>query len=101
VSRVICSDSQTLKDLTGKQTSCAPYKCIADACRTQCGSVDDCADGFVCDYGGRCVQAPGGDSSGCAVSGAPSSGGAILAGAVWMLAAFVARRRRRGLTAPT
>jgi hypothetical protein len=97
VTRIVCSDSQTLKDLTGKQTSCAPYKCIADACRTQCGSVDDCADGFVCDYGGRCVQAPGGDASGCAVNGtngASSSGGTLVAGAVWMLAALVARRRR-------
>jgi hypothetical protein len=97
VSRVICADSQTLKDLTGKQTSCAPYKCIADACRTQCGSVDDCADGFVCDYGGRCVQAPTGDASGCAVNGTSShSSAALMGGTVWMLAAIFARRRRRG-----
>ncbi|MDB4933564.1 MAG: Flagellar hook-length control protein FliK [Labilithrix sp.] len=94
VSRIICADSETLKDLTGKQTSCAPYKCIADACRTQCGSVDDCAEGFVCDNGGRCVQAPGGDASGCSVNGTSSSSGLLGAGAVWILAALVARRRR-------
>jgi MYXO-CTERM domain-containing protein len=95
VSRVICADAETLKDLTGKQTSCAPFKCIADACRSQCGSVDDCAAGFVCDYGGRCVQAPTGDASGCSVSGVGA--GAAGAGA-WLLgalAAFAARRRRR------
>ena len=99
VSRVICADSQTLKDLTGKQTSCAPYGCIADACRTQCGSVDDCATGFVCDYGGRCVEAPTGDATGCAVATTSSSGGGggttMLAGAVWMAAALLGRRRRR------
>ncbi len=94
VSRVICIDDQTLKDLTGKQTSCAPYRCTADACRTQCGSVDDCAGGFVCDYGGRCVQATGGSDGGCAVSSSPSSGGALLAGALWMVGALVTRRRR-------
>jgi MYXO-CTERM domain-containing protein len=95
VSRVICADAETLKDLTGKQTSCAPYRCIADACRSQCGSVDDCAAGFVCDYGGRCVQAPTGDASGCSVHGAGA--GAMGAG-VWLLgalAAFAARRRPR------
>jgi hypothetical protein len=103
VSRVICADSQTLKDLTGKQTSCAPYGCIADACRTQCGSVDDCAKGFVCDYGGRCVEAPTGDATGCAIAGTPASGAGgtsgsggsmMLAGAAWMAAALLGRRRR-------
>lgn len=104
VSRVICADSQTLRDITGKQTSCAPYNCIADACRTQCGSVDDCAAGFVCDYGGRCVEAPTGDASGCAVAGTSPAGsnggsggvggGTMLAGAVWIAAALLGRRRR-------
>jgi hypothetical protein len=102
VSRVICADSQTLKDLTGKQTSCAPYGCIADACRTQCGSVDDCAMGFVCDYGGRCVEAPTGDATGCMVAPASSNGNgngsdgtALLAGSLWIAAALLGRRRRR------
>lgn len=99
VSRVICADPETLKDLTGKRTSCAPYKCIADACRSQCGSVDDCAAGFVCDYGGRCIQPPTGDSSGCAVGGVRNSnadqGGLLGALSVLALcAAFTARRRR-------
>lgn len=96
VSRVICIDSQTLKDLSGAQTSCAPFKCIADACRTQCGSVDDCADGFVCDYGGRCVQAPGSNDGGCATS--PSSSASSSSGSVALAAAFLAAvlaRRKR------
>ncbi len=101
VSRVICADAETLKDLTGKTTSCAPYKCIADACRAQCGSVDDCAAGFVCDYGGRCVQPPAGDASGCSVSGVSSAAGSRsgVLGALSLLAAlaaFTRRRRRRG-----
>lgn len=108
VSRVICIDNQTLKDLTGKQTGCAPFKCIADACRTQCGSVDDCAEGFVCDYGGRCVQPPSSDDGGCAVSasamaasstsrasGSSRFAGAVLGGAVLALAALRRRRRSR------
>lgn len=103
VSRVICADSETLKDLTGKQTSCAPYGCIADACRTQCGSVDDCAKGFVCDYGGRCIEAPTGNASGCAVASSPPAGdggsggrgdSVLLAGAACVAAAVLARRRR-------
>lgn len=94
---MFCVDDQTLKDLTGKQSSCAPYRCTADACRTQCGSVDDCAGGFVCDNGGRCVQAPASSDGGCAASpsGSSTSGGALLAGVIWMLGAIVARRRRR------
>ncbi len=94
VSRVICIDDQTLKDLTGKTTACAPYKCTADACRTQCGSVDDCAAGFVCDYGGRCIQAPGGSDGGCAVTEREPSG-AWLAWLVALLGVVVARRRSR------
>lgn len=104
VSRVICIDDHTLKDLTGKQTDCAPYKCTADACRTQCGSVDDCAAGFVCDYGGRCVQPPGSGDNGCAVvrggshegpAGSRASGAVLLALAAALTGAFARRRRPR------
>jgi hypothetical protein len=99
VSRVICSDPETLKDLTGKETKCAPYKCIADACRAQCGSVDDCAAGFVCDYGGRCVQPPSGDASGCSVSAPRTEGmrgaGLGLLGGLAAFAGLLIRRARR------
>ncbi len=59
LSRTICVDSDTLKDLSGQITECAPYKCIGDACQQRCGSVDDCAAGFVCDFDGRCIPGPG------------------------------------------
>lgn len=97
VSRVICIDDETLKDLTGKTTTCAPYKCTADACRTQCGSVDDCATGFVCDYGGRCIPAPAGQDGGCAVSErAPEPSSAWLVSlAVLGAVAFAGRRQSR------
>ena len=32
----------------GTPFDCSPYRCQADgSCRTQCGKVSDCADGFV------------------------------------------------------
>ncbi|MBX3190367.1 MAG: hypothetical protein KF819_25430 [Labilithrix sp.] len=96
VSRVICISDTSLKDLTGKVTDCTPFKCTADACRAQCGSVDDCAPGFVCDYGGRCVQGPGENDGGCASAGSTGSspGGWLLVGTV-CVAAFAGLRRRR------
>lgn len=99
VSRIICVDDHTLKDLSGKLTDCGAYKCIGDACRTQCGSVDDCAAGFVCDQGQRCIKAPGGgDVGGCAVStsspDASGPSGLVLVGLAWTAASALARRRR-------
>jgi len=101
VSRIICIDDKTLKDLSGKLTDCAPFKCIGDACRSQCGSVDDCAVGFVCDFAGRCGPPPTPDDGGCAAaplrSGSTGSrslvgGGVVLAG---VLAGFARRIRKR------
>jgi hypothetical protein len=96
VSRIICIDDHTLKDLTGKTTDCAPFKCAGDACRASCGSVDDCAAGFVCDITGRCIQPPGPNDGGCASTGA-STGGAFASASVlvWLVAAATRRRRRR------
>jgi hypothetical protein len=98
ISRIICTDEHTLKDLSGNLKDCAPYKCVGDACKTQCGSVDDCASGFVCTPDGRCVQSPGpSDAGGCTASGAsPSDGGAgvLLAGITWIAAGIVGRRAR-------
>jgi len=99
VSRVLCIDSHTLKDVTGKLTDCAPFNCIADACRTQCGSVDDCAAGFVCDYGGRCVPPPGSGDLGCSVSsdghGGGTGVGVVLVGVGWAFASALRRRVRK------
>lgn len=98
VTRQICIDQKTLQDLTGKQTDCAPYNCVVDACRTSCGSVDDCAPGFVCDLVGRCVPPPNAaDVSGCAA--APAAVGtrsfAGFAAAFGALFAIASARRRR------
>jgi hypothetical protein len=99
VSRVICVDAATLKDLAGKTTSCAPFTCVADACRTQCGSVDDCAPGFVCDFSGRCGPPPRRMEGGCSAAGG-DAGTEILAGGgifafVFVRALRLRRRRAR------
>lgn len=95
VSRIICIDDHTLKDLTGKTTDCAPFKCAGDTCRANCGSVDDCAAGFVCDTAGRCIQPPGANDGGCASTGGSTGGGAFAsASALLWLAAAVTRRKR-------
>lgn len=95
VSRVFCVDAHTLKDLSGKTTDCAPFRCAADACRTECGSVDDCAAGFVCDYGGRCILPPGANDGGCASAprGRSTTTWPLVIAA--LAAGFAARARRR------
>jgi hypothetical protein len=94
ISRIICTDDHTLKDLTGKTTDCTPFKCIGDACRTQCGSVDDCAAGFVCTLDGRCAQGPSPSDGGCATSSSSPGGGALAALLAWIIAIVGARRLR-------
>ena len=96
VSRVACIDNVTLKDLTGKTTSCAPFTCLGEACRTQCGSVDDCAPGFVCDFSGRCGPAPSSSDGGCATAPSGGGGGGIFtAVAMAAILAGLARVRRK------
>lgn len=96
VSRVVCADDRTLKDISGRLTDCAPFKCIGDACRAQCGSVDDCAPGFVCDFEGRCSNPPGDSDGGCSASSA-STGSSAGAGAFVIASAalLLGLRRRR------
>ena len=102
VSRILCIDDHTLKHLTGKTTECAPFKCAGDTCRATCGSVDDCATGFVCDTTGRCIQPPGANDGGCSASGRGNGGGSSLAGLgalVCLALAFGRRTRRRSHSA--
>jgi hypothetical protein len=94
ISRIICIDPHTLKDLTGNKTDCSPFKCVGAACLTQCGSVDDCADGFVCGFDGRCRQAPAPSDGGCAAGGSGASGTCVFASLAWLLASIFVRRRR-------
>ena len=98
VTRQICLDAKTLQDLTGKQTDCAPYTCVIDACRTSCSSVDDCSPGSVCDLSGRCVPPPNaGDVSACAAApgGVGTSSGAGFAAVFGVLFAIGSALRRR------
>jgi Galactose oxidase, central domain len=87
---------------------CAPaYLCDEDAgaCRTACGSVRDCAEGYACDLSGQCVQAGGDADSGGAPScdvamipaGAGGVAGLLASGALAGAARRRARRRRKGV----
>lgn len=87
-----------LRGPDGNNTSCAPYGCTVDHCNTVCRSIEDCAEGFVCDGNGACV--PLGDEAsrdeGCScrvVTGGGNSWAGVAAG-LTLLAARVRRRRR-------
>jgi hypothetical protein len=80
--------------------ACSPYACGGGACLSACTSVDDCAEGFVCDdtqTPARCV-APElllqEDEGGCSFH-APGRSGAALA----LLAALGLMRRWNGRAA--
>ncbi len=94
VSRVICIDNHTLRDLTARTTDCSPYSCVGEACRTNCGSVDDCAPGFVCNLESRCVAPPVSSDGGC-VTGSSSPGSNLGLVAVGAFLGLAAVRRRR------
>ncbi len=93
----------------GKTIDCSPYVCVGDGtCRTSCGKVEDCADGFVCDLAGRCVAPPAADVLGGCQCALPGSGSRRKAGegrpgsqaqtpAIAILAPPIALRRGRGL----
>jgi hypothetical protein len=53
------ADSTTvLINPDGSETDCAPFRCASAACITRCESIDDCAEGSVCDADGGCVAPP-------------------------------------------
>jgi hypothetical protein len=76
---------------------CAPYVCETafGACRTDCVSSADCANGFVCDVGSKtCIAvAPAEDSGGCTFS--PRTAKTGIASIFAFLALSAIRRRRR------
>ncbi|MBI2391626.1 MAG: hypothetical protein HYV09_18705 [Deltaproteobacteria bacterium] len=91
-----CSDDGLSSVSKEGTTSCSPYRCGGDGrCPTTCVGSDQCAPGFVCDTGGRCVAAPTPteDGGGC-IAGRGTSGG----GAAALLLALLAAARRRGAT---
>jgi hypothetical protein len=55
-----CVGLSTSKNVgTGKTVSCAPYICLqttGHCARKECASVDDCAQGFVCNSAQRCIS---------------------------------------------
>ncbi|MEB2313028.1 MAG: hypothetical protein OZ921_01585 [Sorangiineae bacterium] len=69
------TDEHTQNNPDGTTTDCAPYRCIGNACKTDCNSIDDCASPNVCDGTSKCV-APTSDVAadeeggcGCRVAG--------------------------------
>ncbi len=51
----VCKDSFIIRSAAGKETSCAPYLCLAGQCREQCGGDSECAEGYTCNVDtGRC-----------------------------------------------
>ncbi|AUX48516.1 uncharacterized protein SOCE26_100540 [Sorangium cellulosum] len=81
----------------------APFACspLTGEPTSPCETVSDCAEGHVCDGGGRCVPPPpnGGylDLGGCrlATSMAPASRGPVELGLLMVAALSAALRRRR------
>jgi MYXO-CTERM domain-containing protein len=77
---------------------CSPYACIEafGACRSDCRTNDDCAEGYACDIDGSCVTPPAPDAaSGCGVTVEGQSGGDSWAGWLLALAALLGARQRR------
>lgn len=99
---LLCDGTDALQ-ADGSTTSCAPFLCRGRGeCPATCASVDDCAEGFVCDDEARCVSAPptsGGDAGCTCVLGAPDRSaegpprGAL--GIALGLGAWLRNKRRR------
>ncbi len=53
-----CANENTLTNPDGSTTECGAFKCDANKCLERCDSIDDCADGLVCDAASQCVDAP-------------------------------------------
>ena len=83
--------------------ACGTYICDLGACLSSCTSIAQCADGFVCDPSGSCVEPPVVEEGelGCATrgSGGSRSGSSRSAGSLWPLGLLLAvglwRRRQR------
>lgn len=52
-----CHDPFTVIGTDGTESSCAPYRCVAGACRNGCSVDADCAPGHACG-GGVCTAKP-------------------------------------------
>jgi MYXO-CTERM domain-containing protein len=97
VAGAVCTGPSTSRNAQGSVVECKPYACSGGTCRTSCGSIQDCAPGFVCSGSGKCVApaSGSGDSGGCAVAASSSSRPRLPGAALLALAlAFFGRRRR-------
>lgn len=96
VSQLTCDGDHTVTTPSGT-VDCTPFRCTAEGCRTSCSSVADCAAGFVCGDGSKCVasasSSPTGDGGcGCAAPRSEPARGAL---ALLFGAALLFARRRR------
>lgn len=95
-----CVEGNKLRNPDGTTSSCAPYNCEGQSCKTSCSSINDCTPGSICTSEKVCVASlddPGAaDSScGCEVVGAPAGLGAGLG---WLAIATLLAKRRRQCT---
>lgn len=73
---------------------CAPYRCNpGGTCKARCDSVNDCAEGSVCDSNHRCGPLPSGEGASCIVSHVGDGGRSSWGLALALVAALVVARR--------
>ncbi|MBI5535808.1 MAG: hypothetical protein HY898_24025 [Deltaproteobacteria bacterium] len=95
------SNDHTLRTGDGTLTDCSPYKCIGNACKPSCTSVDDCVSPNVCTPDtGKCEPSSAategaGDEGGCGCRTAGEGRTGTGVGALLALAALMLRHRRR------
>jgi MYXO-CTERM domain-containing protein len=97
VTGAICTGPTTSRNTQGVIEDCTPYACSAGSCRSACGSIQDCAPGYVCSSGGTC-KAPAsgsGDAGGCSLADAPTRDGSPWWLALAAVALAAVQRRRR------
>ena len=93
-----CLDELTFESATGEVSSCAPYVCENNRCRTNCSTTTDCASGNLCDEG-TCLaaetDADSGDEGGCGCRTPRRSPSMPAVLALLPLLAAIRRRARR------
>jgi N-acetylneuraminic acid mutarotase len=94
------ADGATVDGTCTQLVACSPYACLpaTGMCLSACQTIDDCADGYVCDSSGACDEAtpnqPYRDDRGCALSSSDERTPTAIA--LGLLAALrIARRARR------
>ena len=108
VSDATCKDGFTVLTPEGQEHDCAPYRCVAGACRDACSTSNDCASGYACE-GSSCRLSDSGEGGattegdvtraktdsgcGCRAAGTPAPAGAGWLASI-LLAGFALRRRR-------